>query len=102
VTTYYLVRWATDEPWDTKPVKVKHRWFPWPTDNVTFGSVIWEGGEEGMNAPTLRHELWHVRQYRTRGWWWVWTHRAEAEAEAHGMEWAAYPIWRQWGRVEQR
>jgi len=75
-------------------VHVKAKRFLWPSRNVTFWRVIFDGGPEGLNDPTLRHELQHVRQYEGRGWWWVWTHRSESEAEARSVERAEYPKWR--------
>lgn len=67
-------------------ITVKHRWFPWLSRNVVFGSTIYEGGPEGLNLETFRHELRHTEQYAEHGWWWVWSRRHEAEADAHSME----------------
>lgn len=92
-TTRYLVKWAPGLMWDSRLVFVKRRWFPWPTTNVTFWNTIYEGGKKGMNDPTFRHELIHVWQYRTLGWWWVWTRRGKSEAEARAAEQANYPQW---------
>lgn len=72
--------------------RVRRNWL-WPfSRNVTFGATIFEGGPVGMNAPTTRHELQHVRQYHDRGWWWVWTHPRQREAEAHAMEAGPWPV----------
>ncbi|MCC7132470.1 MAG: hypothetical protein IT352_07495 [Gemmatimonadales bacterium] len=76
----------------TLDVRLRRRWFPWPTDNVTFGRTIFSRSKE-VNAATLRHELAHVRQYHERGWWWVLTNPRAREAEAHTYESAAWPRW---------
>lgn len=76
-------------------VRIRRRWFPWPTANVVFGRTIFARSPH-LNAPTLRHELVHVRQYHERGWWWVLTHPAAREAEAHAAEQASDgPTWEQ-------
>lgn len=65
----------------------------WPSRNVTFGHTIFEGGPVGINEPTLRHELTHVRQYAEYGWLWVWTHPRQREADARiHAPWGS-PIW---------
>lgn len=87
------VTWGPNEAPDPERVVVKRRVFPWPSTNVTLGSTIYEGGDAGINDATLRHELQHVRQFRTHGWLWVLTHPKEREADARTVEQAAYPIW---------
>lgn len=87
-----LVVWWGPDDGGTR-AQIKRRGFPWLARNVTFGRTIYEGGPAGINDPTLRHELVHVRQYVTRGWWWVWTHPGEREAEAHAAETADFPQW---------
>lgn len=83
----FRVRWEAGDDWDPRPVEVKHRWFPWLATNVTFsGQRIYEGAEPGMNPPTMRHELTHIKQYRTRGRLWVWFHPGQREAEARAAE----------------
>lgn len=74
-------------------VTVKPLCFPWPTTNVTFGRTVFDGGQVGMNDPTLRHELRHVWQYQTKGWWWVWTHRKASETDAKAHQFTEYPNW---------
>ena len=86
-----LATWA-----DGRRFAARVRRFPWwlkwwPSRNVTFGSVILEGGPVGMNPPTMRHELTHVRQYAERGWGWVWLHPIARENEAHAAERSVWP-----------
>ena len=83
-----IVRWLDL----TLEVHVRRRWFPWPTDNVTFGRTIFAKSRR-LNGATIRHEATHCRQYHERGWWWVWTHKQEREAEARASETSAYPTW---------
>ena len=88
-----MVRWA-----DGFAVEVTVRRFPWwlvwwPSRNVTFGRTIFEGGPVGMNAPTMRHESQHVRQYIELGWWWVWTHPTAREFDATAVQGADWPRW---------
>lgn len=73
---------------------VKRKRFLWPSRNVTFGAWIFDGGPEGMNDPTLRHEAQHVRQYREKGWTWVWFNRKASEADARSVERSEFPTWR--------
>lgn len=82
-------RWADGV---TLPFRVRHRWFPWGTDNVVLGSTIYAASPT-LNSPTLRHELTHVRQYHERGWWWVWTNPTPRETEARAAQTAAWPTW---------
>jgi len=78
----------------TAVVSLKRKRFPWPSRNVCFGRTIYEGGPLGMNDATMRHELYHVYQYITRGWWWVFTHPRQREAEARAVHQSDYPKWR--------
>lgn len=91
---FLYVTWQRGAAEDPKPVRVRRNWL-WPfSRNVTFGRTIFEGGPLGMNDPTTRHELWHVRQYELNGWWWVWRNRAVSEADARLFERADYPKFR--------
>ena len=89
----YLVTWL----WNTRQmgssvrVRVRRRWFPWPSRNVTFGRTVYEGGPPGMNGLTFLHELAHVWQYEHYGWWWVLTHPRGRERLARGWEDALSP-----------
>ena len=74
-------------------VRVRRRWFPWPSRNVTFGHTIYEGGPGGMNQSTFQRELAHVWQYESRGWWWVLTHPRAREREAGQWEEGVRAIW---------
>lgn len=89
-----VVTWGSGLPEDAGPVTVRrNRCWPFST-NVTVGRTIFEGGPAGINDPTLRHELTHVKQYAERGWWWVLTHPRAREQEARVAETAAWPQWR--------
>lgn len=76
----YRVTWADGL---ALTVRIRRRWFPWPSDSVVVGATVWTRRAQ-ISAPHLRHEATHVRQYHERGWWWVLTHPRQREAEAHG------------------
>ena len=88
-----MATWYRSASEDPEPVTLRHRWFWWPTDNLTIGSTIYHR-HSPVNAPTMRHELIHVRQYRQHGMWWILLHPMQREAEAHDAETAEYPTWR--------
>lgn len=87
------VRWAPGEGEDRQVVRIKKRWWPWPTDAVTFGRTIYTNLDT-LKAGHVRHELRHVQQYRERGWAWVFLHPTERERDAALVHWAGYPAYR--------
>lgn len=105
-----MVTWAAGEAEDPRPVRIRRRWFPWPSRSVVLGpGSIWTTpirlvpSPEGwtLHQPSPKHlqdELQHIEQYRTRGRWWVWWNKlvrpSVVENPVHEGDATPFPVWR--------